>query len=219
MNDYLALQDRFLEQFFTTAVGPHFYLTGGTALSRFYFDHRESLDLDLFTQNQEQDFSFINRTILQIAQSMQLQITNQVVTETFLQYIFTNPEKLSLKIDIVKDIPVHFGEIIHHGKVRVDSLENIGSNKILAIFGRTEAKDFIDFYWLLQHTPLTFTYLYELAKTKDLGLTNLYFAYSLQRVNKLTTLPRLYKPLDWSNVVTFYQTLAQTLLLQIKPEE
>jgi len=28
-----------------------FYLAGGTALSKYYFQHRESYDLDFFTQN------------------------------------------------------------------------------------------------------------------------------------------------------------------------
>ena len=32
--------------------GDAFYLTGGTALSRFYFHHRLSEDLDLFTETE-----------------------------------------------------------------------------------------------------------------------------------------------------------------------
>jgi len=51
MNPRFALQDRFLERFFAGAPGRYFYLTGGTALARFYFHHRESLDLDLFTND------------------------------------------------------------------------------------------------------------------------------------------------------------------------
>lgn len=51
MNANFALQDRFLGHFFAGPLAEHFYLTGGTALARFYFHHRESLDLDLFTNN------------------------------------------------------------------------------------------------------------------------------------------------------------------------
>jgi hypothetical protein len=47
MNANFALQDRFLKRFFAGPLGQHFYLTGGTALARFYFHHRESLDLEL----------------------------------------------------------------------------------------------------------------------------------------------------------------------------
>lgn len=49
MDANIVLQDRFLAQFFASAVADSFYLTGGTALARFYFHHRESIDLNLFT--------------------------------------------------------------------------------------------------------------------------------------------------------------------------
>jgi len=42
-----ALQDEVLEKVF--AVEDEFYLTGGTALSRFYQEKRYSDDLDFFT--------------------------------------------------------------------------------------------------------------------------------------------------------------------------
>lgn len=42
------------------------------------------------------------------------------------------------KIDIVKDVPMHFGTFYMKDFVRVDSLENIGSNKVLAVFGRKD---------------------------------------------------------------------------------
>jgi predicted nucleotidyltransferase component of viral defense system len=61
MNVSFALQDRFLEGFFAGPLAEQFYLTGGTALARFYFHHRESLDLDLFTNDWQQDFAQVNR--------------------------------------------------------------------------------------------------------------------------------------------------------------
>ena len=67
-----ALQDRFLALFFTNAVADSFYLTGGTALARFYFHHRESIDLDLFTNQRDADFDAVNRAILGILQTLAL---------------------------------------------------------------------------------------------------------------------------------------------------
>ena len=220
MDDNAAtiLQDKFLNRFFNSSIGSHFYLTGGTALARFYFHHRESLDLDFFTQNQTQDFSLVNRAVLQIAYDLQLQILNQVTTDTFLQYIFVDGDQTPLKVDIVRDIPVHFGDIVSREHVRLDALENIGSNKILAVFGRVDAKDFIDLYWILHHTSFSFEHLYALAGQKDLGLFELYFAYALQQVSKINQLPRMLQPLDWDALVLFYQELAQMLLLRIKPD-
>ena len=44
-----ALQDKVLKIIFTEETP--FYLTGGTALHRFYCEHRYSDDLDLFMQH------------------------------------------------------------------------------------------------------------------------------------------------------------------------
>jgi predicted nucleotidyltransferase component of viral defense system len=217
MNVNFTLQDRFLEHFFASPPGEHFYLTGGTALGRFYFHHRESLDLDLFTNDFEQDFAEVNRTILVILHALSLQVTSQVVTDTFIQYIVTDQDGNSLKVDLVKDVPVHFGPLVERDGIRLDSLENIGSNKILAVFGRTDAKDFIDLYWILQHTSIKFDDLYRQAREKDLGLSELYLAYALQRVEKIRLFPRMLQPLPWEDVKAFFQALARELLNRIKP--
>jgi predicted nucleotidyltransferase component of viral defense system len=218
MNPNFAMQDRFLAQFFTGPLGEHFYLTGGTALARFYFHHRESYDLDLFTNNQEQDFSQVNLIVLGNLHRLGLQITSQVTTDTFIQYVTMDSAGTSLKVDLVKDVPVHFGTIDIREGVRVDSLENLGSNKVLAIFGRTDAKDFIDLYWILQYTDLEFANLYYQAREKDLGLSEFYLAYALQAVDKIKLFPRMLVPLLWEDVKSFFQALARDLLTQIRPD-
>jgi len=215
----IALQDRFLGKFFAGPLGEDFYLTGGTALARFYFHHRESLDLDLFTNNQMRDFAQVNQNVLQILITLDLQIKSQVVTDTYIQYIVTDEANKSLKIDLVKDIPVHFGKLVEHDGIRVDSLENIGSNKVLAILGRTDAKDFIDLYWILNRAQLDFDDLYRLAKEKDLGLSEFYLAFACQAVDQIRMIPQMLEPISWDAVKAFYLSLAHNLLARIKPEK
>lgn len=218
MNANFALQDRFLERFFAGPLANHFYLTGGTALARYYFHHRESLDLDLFTNDWEQDFAQVNQLVLGVLHALDLRITSQVSTDTFLQYILTDATGTSLKVDLVKEVPVHFGDLLNSNGVRIDSLENIGSNKVLAVFGRTDARDFIDLYWILHHTDLKFDGLFEQAQMKDSGLSEFYLAYALQNVEKIRLFPRMLEPLAWDEIRSFYQRLARTLLNQIKPD-
>jgi len=218
MNANFALQDHFLERVFAGLLADHFYLTGGTALARFYFHHRESLDLDLFTNDPEQDFALVNQLVLGILHDLSLRITSQAITDTFIQYIVIDPDGTTLKVDFVKDIPVHFGDIIIRDGVRVDSLENIGSNKILAVFGRSDAKDFIDLYWILHYSNLRFDDLYLQACEKDLGLSKLYLAYALQNVEKIQLFPYMLEPLPWDDIKAFFQGLARELLIRIKPE-
>ena len=160
----------------------------------------------------------MNRVVLGILTNLGLQITSQAITDTFIQYIVYDRENTILKIDLVKDVLIRFGEPIVRGSVRVDSLENIGSNKILAVFGRTDAKDFIDLYWILQRTDLKFDDLYRQALEKDLGLSGLYLAYALQSVTKIHMFPRMLVPLPWEEIKDFYQVLAQDLLMKIRPE-
>ena len=215
--DNLALQARVLQEFFAGEISGTFYLTGGTALARYYFQHRKSLDLDLFTNEQAVDFDFINRSALRLWGRLGLGILNQVSTGGYLQYIVEDEDQTTLKVDIVKDIPVHFGELRQEGSIQVDSLENIGSNKVLAVFGRTEAKDFIDLYWILQQTSWQFDQLFEMGKQKDLGLSELYLAYAMQNVASIQHLPQMLKPLDWGEVVDYFQQLSRDLLMRIRP--
>lgn len=214
-----VLQDKFLGLFFSGRFAADFYLTGGTALARFYFQHRESVDLDLFSQNQELDFSAVNLEVERIGRELKLITIKQVTTNTFLQFIFENTEKNILKVDLVKDIPVHFGEFKQKGKVRLDSLENIGSNKITAIFGRTDHKDFIDLYYILNETDFTFEHLVSLAKRKDLGLTDFYLANSIDQIESASQIPVLLKPLDLEKYREFYKKISKDMLLKIKPED
>ena len=214
-----VLQDKFLDLFFSGRFAEDFYLTGGTALTRFYFQHRESVDLDLFSQNQQLDFSIVNLEIERIGRELKLITTKQVTTSTFLQFIFEDSEKNMLKIDLVKDIPVHFGEFKLEGKMKLDSLENIGSNKITAIFGRTDHKDFIDLYYILNETNFTFDHLVSLAKRKDLGLTDFYLTNSINQIEGASQMPVLLKSLDLNKYNEFYKKLSSDLFLKIKPEE
>lgn len=216
--DLIKLQDQFLEKFFVSRFGQDFYLTGGTALARFYFEHRESVDLDLFTNKQTTDFTKVSLLVHQIAKQLELELINEVNTAVFLQYNFAASSGLNLKIEVVKDIPVHFGKILVKDKVRVDSVENIGSNKILAVFGRTEAKDFVDLYYLMKIGKLDFEALYHMAGKKDLGLNYFYLALAIKGVEKLTVWPKMLEPLDKDELIKFYQRLRVKILRRIKPK-
>ena len=218
MSDNYALQDDFLAAFFKSRFASEFYLTGGTALARFYFHHRTSVDLDLFTNNQSIDFNEVNLTVTSLLRPLKLSPIKQVTTETFLQYIQNNKSGTTLKVDMVKDIPVHFGTNITNKSIRIDSLENIGSNKILAIFGRTDAKDFVDLYYILHKTDFLFDNLFNQAKQKDLGLTEFYLANSIANVSTITLWPPMKEAIDTKEIVKYYLNLSKKLLMRIKPK-
>lgn len=116
-----------------------FYLTGGTALSRGYFNHRYSDDLDFFT-NKYPDFGL---TVAKITSELKkhFQIEENIRAES---YVSLKVESL-LKVDFVNDVSYRYGKDVKMDLYsKVDNLENILSNKISALVNRDELKDVVD---------------------------------------------------------------------------
>lgn len=211
------LQEEVLKNFFAQPIGKAYFLTGGTALSGFYFYHRESLDLDLFTF-ETIEIEPVRQVFEAIATKASLSLDHRVATEGYHKFFLTGKNE-ALKIDLVKDQKIHFGNIKSFGNIRVDSIENIGSNKITAIFGRTEAKDFIDLYFILKKKLFTFQKLLQDAKKKDLGLSEFYLAHMLLEVKNLKNFPEMLVYFNKKSMENFFCSIANKLLLEAKPKE
>jgi hypothetical protein len=134
------LQAALLTNFFATDTGQLFFLTGGTALAAYHLHHRLSVDLDLFTLD---DLALRETDVLipQLAADLECRIGRARRTEHFRQFLLEPEAGESLQIDLVRDFGPQYGEHIKVGDIVVDSLENIGVNKLTAILGRTEPKD------------------------------------------------------------------------------
>ena len=211
------LQASVLESFFAAAAGQQFYLTGGTALAAFHLHHRASVDLDLFTLD---DLALREADILlpQLAASMNCRLGAMRRTEHYRE-VFLEPETGDpLKIDMVRDFGPQYGEHIRLGQVIVDSIENIGANKLTAILGRTEPKDFVDLYFILR-AGYSFDDLLAKAQTKDLGLHPFYLAGSLRQVRNFRRLPTTTPPLTLSELQYDMLVLADRLLDQEQPND
>ncbi len=210
------LQERFLQLFFGTRTGQAFFLTGGTALAAFYFQHRKSVDLDLFTVA-DQALDDAERLVPQLAGQLGCTILQARRTEFFAQYFLDPGNDPPLRVDLVHDFGPQFGEHRNVGGIVVDSLENIAVNKITAIFNRTEIKDFVDLYFIL-HEGYTLDDLFTKAQQKDTGLQPFYFAGALLQVQRLQHLPDMLKPVSLEKVRDFFIALGNRLLDEINPE-
>jgi len=213
------LQKKFLQKFFRTHLGEKFYLGAGTALAAFYLHHRHSEDLDLFTLDQDLNFDEVNAEIQKIARQGSLALKHHVSTPTFLQFIFETPQSEALKVDIIREIPVHFGEVKNFDGIMVDSLENIAVGKLLSIYGRFEGKDFVDLYFLIKEKGFDFDTLLGQVKKKYPGLNELYLAGNIADVKLLPALPEVLKPFEKEAFVEFFQDLSRKLFQKLKPEE
>lgn len=214
----LPHQTSILKAFFASPLTQTFFLTGGTALAAFYFDHRTSHDFDLFSLD---DFPMpqIRDLMQSIGQTFGATLSIKITTNTYQEMYLTHPQAgWTQRIDIVHEIPRHFGEIQTIDTIHIDSLENIGSNKVLTLLGRLEPKDYVDFYTIMTKTKLTFDELFTLAKQKDTGLHEFYFANSIGSIDAIKSWPEMKIPFDRQKMIDYYHRLAQDLLLRIKPE-
>jgi len=151
-----------------------FYLTGGTVLSRYYFNHRYSDDLDYFVNDNPNFFDYIEKIIgffkMNINKTLFKVNDQRIFISNNLVRLFIQKDDVELKLDFVNDISVRFGEILQVVNFgRIDNLRNILSNKISAIY-RLEAKDFIDIWIISKNYKFSWNEVINEAKQKEVSI-------------------------------------------------
>jgi hypothetical protein len=142
-----------------------FYLTGGTALGRFYLNHRFSEDLDFFS-NKSDTFNSSVKDIERVLINNFAVITHQsVVYEDFVRYYIEDGETV-LKIEFVNDIAYRCGVPNEYEYGLIDTPLNILTNKLTAIVGRDEPKDVFDLYALAKQYMFNWMDIFVKAKNK-----------------------------------------------------
>jgi predicted nucleotidyltransferase component of viral defense system len=165
-NNLYAVQDDLMEMVQEQKVD--FYLTGGTALSRCYLNHRYSDDLDFFV-NEAPDFKKQTETVVTAIRKRGMQIELGTASESFLR-ITVLKDEVPLKIDFVNDVIYHYGDFeAAHFFNKIDSWRNILSNKLSAV-SRLEPKDIADLLFIAKKFAFEWPDIMEEAKNKDLWI-------------------------------------------------
>lgn len=147
-----------------------FYLTGGTAVSRGYLQHRFSEDLDFFANDEPLFARWGSRIIQAVSKTDQWAVDVLTQDEFFIRFVLTDNE-LQLKIEMVNDVPAHIGKIVNHPKLgRLDSKENILANKLTAVLGREEPKDLADIWGFCCQLGMPIQPAIEGAQSKAAGI-------------------------------------------------
>ncbi|MGB8215264.1 MAG: nucleotidyl transferase AbiEii/AbiGii toxin family protein [Anaerolineales bacterium] len=138
------LQDRILALIHQTETG--LYLSGGTAASRGYLNHRFSDDLDLFADDNKDFGLWAERVIHSISGAKVGELIVGLREERFFRLTLTH-EGVALKIEMINDVPSRVGAVQDHPILGwLDSAENILANKITAALDRAEPKDLADIW-------------------------------------------------------------------------
>lgn len=163
-NDTLyPLQDNVLKRIDTLQTP--FYLTGGTALSRCYFNHRYSDDLDFFVNKDIGFVKFSDQILSNLMKSLEVEVIMK--TES---YISIKVNKI-LKIDLVNDVQYRYGQL-EEKKIfsKVDNIKNILSNKLSALISRDEAKDVVDIWIIAKNNKIDWKDIFLSANSKAVGI-------------------------------------------------
>ena len=127
--------------------GVRFFLTGGTALSRAYYNHRYSDDLDFFVNDDKYYLEQVKEVFSKLKEDgfyWDADI-DFISNNTFTSFkVGRSKSDTLLKLDFVNDVAVRFGDIVKTDiYYQTDSIRNMLSNKLTAIF-RYAAKDAAD---------------------------------------------------------------------------
>lgn len=147
-----------------------FYLTGGTALSRFHYGHRYSDDLDFFSHSEDTFMEDVQKTIAGLKErklSCELdRMTEEFARSTLL--FSSKQETLHLKIDFVNENGrPRYGDLEHFSQFsRVDPPRNILSNKITAV-SRQEPKDIVDIWMICRNMDFKWEEIIREAESKE----------------------------------------------------
>jgi predicted nucleotidyltransferase component of viral defense system len=169
-------QDGIIEIF--KKINTPFYLTGGTAINRCYFNHRYSDDLDYFV-NSDKNYSKYRNIAIKALEDYSKEYNFKIMKQSIIaeeNYTQVNllrieqNENIYLKIDMINDIAQHFGEIQDHDIFgRIDNYFNIFSNKLSAIY-RFEPKDIADIWIMSKHLNFDWKEQFNNGKEKEAGL-------------------------------------------------
>lgn len=182
------LQDKFLRWWKTLNLP--FYLTGGTALGRFYLNHRLSEDLDFFVNSDDNFKHYLNQIKLEIVKEFHVNLQDSLFTDDFAR-VFIYSDQTILKIEFVNEVAYRVGNpsVVDFGLIDIPL--NILSNKITTILGRDEPKDVFDIIYISSNYSFNWKEIFYHAKQK--AVIN-----EIDVEERLTTFPaELLLSIDW----------------------
>lgn len=177
------IQESILRRFGQVGESDSFYLTGGTALAHFYLRHRKSNDLDFFTATEELIDPF-GRRLEEALRSGGMNVERKRGFRSFVELLARGGGEETI-IHLALDSPFRFEpvkEFPEYPGLKVDSLADIASNKLLALFGRAALRDFIDVYTLVRKGHFSHQALMEKAKQKDPGFDPYWLGVAFERL-------------------------------------
>lgn len=215
------LQKAILTRFGQVLESEYFYLTGGTALAEFYLKHRKSNDLDFFTSEEELINPFSQR-LEEMLKTEGMTIHRQRGFHSFVELLVKLREETTI-IHLAVDSSFQFEqpkEFSMYSGLKVNSLVDIASDKLLALFGRATLRDFIDVYALLKKNLFTTEELIEKSKVKDPGFDLYWLGVAFERIKTFKDdspeMLLLVEPVNFQDLLVFFNQWREEIGKQLR---
>lgn len=215
------VQEKILKGFGELKNSEQFYLTGGTALAHFYLKHRQSNDLGFFTSSEDlvDPFSHQLETYLK---SRGCECQRRRGLHSFIELVVGFQQETTLvhlaldsvfRLEEAKEFP-------EYRRLKVESLLDIASNKLLALFGRATLRDFIDVYFLVKKQGFTKQQLTDAAMRKDPGFDLYWLGVAFERVHTFNAdsadMLLLLEPVDIKELQKFFDEWRREIVGELK---
>lgn len=186
-----------------------FYLTGGTALSNFYLQHRFSEDLDFFSSN---NFEITDVTNLIGEAKKGIGFTSFDFQQSFNRNIYQLrfPKDRFLKVEFTYYPFEPIEKPKDYDGLLVDNLLDIAVNKVFTITQQARGRDYYDLFVIFGKTKWKFTDLLKKARIKfDWYIDYLQLGSQLLKVESLLDEPILIDTsITKKKVVDFFKKLS-----------
>ena len=190
-----------------------FYLTGGTALTEFYLQHRLSEDLDFFS---ESDLNVPYLKLFFTKLEPLLGIT-QISTREHYGMIFfflKFSDNSELKIDFVNFPYKQVERGLKYKELAIDSIFDISLNKLYALSDKPRARDYIDLYCILEKEGISLEQLLNRMNDKFHPFTfddKVSLGLKIMRVIEAKNFPQMLIPFNHKKMEDFFLSEAKKL--------
>jgi predicted nucleotidyltransferase component of viral defense system len=189
----------------------NFYLTGGTALAAFYLHHRYSEDLDFFS---EKEIDILPLNVFFESIRNELSVENIDYQQSFNRNLFFLHYKDGeiLKTEFTYYPFTRIENSKEENGVEIDSLLDIGVNKIFTIYQRSQIKDYIDLYCICKSENWSIDELIKKTKVKfDWHIDPIQIGSQFVKIEEIQDMPNMLAETKIKDVKEFFIEEAKKL--------
>ena len=210
-------QKRALKEIGKSELSRFFVWSGGTALSFYYLQHRLSVDLDFMSQDLFRD-EYLLTELRKITKNLGVKSIEEQKKLNRCEF-WLKKDKEILRIEFVfYPFPrVRPPKKLKEFNIKIDSIEDMLTNKVHAAYERSEPKDIFDLYCILLIKKINFFRIFKLVEKKfGVRIDPVLFigevlrgAEKLEGIRPLILKKKLLKP---SSIKAYFQKGAQIYL-------